>query len=163
MPARILSQSINSKDSGAYQVCGLHSEQYNTDYSKYFMYSPYLTWVQTNGQSASNVSGVLTVGGFMVGRTNFATTTGVFQTIGRVQNGTLFYYQPSQNQEVSTSNIFEVLACQDKPTTVKCGALLDFKTNNITEYGFASGVYIDGSTVYPGTANFRQCYAQNPR
>jgi hypothetical protein len=163
MPARILAQNVNGKDTGAYQTCGFVPEQYDIFAPQFFLYHPYLAWVQTNGQSASSVSGAITVGGSLVGRINYAAPSGIFQAIGRVQNGVLTYYQPVQNQETTTSNIFEVLACQDKPSTINCGALLDFKTNNITEFGFASGVYKDGSILYPGTANFFQCFSQNPR
>jgi hypothetical protein len=43
-----------------------------------------------------------------------------------------------------------------------CGTLLNFYQNDITQLGFASGTYYDGSTIYPGTGAFDMCAAQNP-
>lgn len=47
-----------------------------------------------------------------------------------------------------------------------CGELMDYdvinKPNEPKLFGFPSGTYYNGSTIYPGTGNFAGCNKQNP-
>jgi hypothetical protein len=115
--------------------------------------------VQTSGKEVQNVSGAIkTDNNFMIGRFNYITQIGTFQTVGKIINSNLVFYQPGDAQETITSGAFEVLTCQNAPVKLECGALLQFTSNNITSLGFDSGVYYDNTVLYPGTGQYNQCY-----
>lgn len=149
---------------GGYQICGASPEQYDILGSRYFLNHSSLAWVQTNGTSAKNVPGVIKTGPAqqMVARFNYITPTGTFQTIGRVLDITLFYYEPGNTVETLTLGTFEVLTCKPRPVTYECGTLLQYTANDVTELGFDSGTFYDGSTIYIGTGAMPQCFGQNP-
>lgn len=134
-------------------ICGSQPEDLDWKDPRYFLDHSSLSWVQTTGREARNVPDVIRVPphNYMVGRFNYIKPDGsIYQTIGRVLGSTMYFYQPGERRVETTTGAFEVLSCQKRDPELQCGTLLQFAVNNITELGFPSGTYIDGSTVYPG-------------
>jgi hypothetical protein len=133
-PGRILTQFVNGKEPGAYQICGGAPERWDINDPRYFFAHSQLSWVQTTGAEAKNVPGVIKTGDMkhLIGRFNYITPNGTYQTIGKVVDTTLYFYQPGDNSETTTTGAFEVLACQPRQPVLECGTLLEFTANNIT-------------------------------
>lgn len=98
----------------------------------------------------------------LVARINYITPNGTFQTIGKVQADKAYYFKPGNGGETITSGDFEVLTCQPREPVIQCGTLLQYTANDITKLGFNSGIYEDGSVLYPGTGDIDVCSNQNP-
>lgn len=164
-PGRIVSEFVNGKEPGAYQICVENAERYDFNDPRYFVKHPMLSWVQTTAPEAKYLPGVIKTGDmqFMIGRYNYITPNGTFQTIGKLQDTDFVFFQPGDNGYTVTRGAFEVLTCQPKEPVLQCGTLLQFTVNNITELGFNSGTFYDGSTIYAGSGNLASCWGQNPR
>jgi hypothetical protein len=149
-PGRILTQFVNGKEPGAYQICGGAPERYDISDPRYFVKHPNLAWVQTTGAEAQNVPGVIKTGAMnhLVARVHYFTANGTYQTIGKVQDSTVYYYKPGDAGETKSTGAFEVLTCQPSKPVIQCGTLLSLGANDITKLGFPSGTYTDGSVSF---------------
>lgn len=95
----------------------------------------------------------MNVGGHYVVRLNNTYFGAPVQSIAKIWIGTgqMWYKLPGSDVELTNPlNTWkiDVLACPP------CGSTVQFPENDIVAYGFPSGTYYDGTTLYPGTGVF---------
>lgn len=180
-PSRVMT-GINA---GAYSSCSngqLAGENYDKISPQYFYNHADLKWVQTTPLMASSVPGAVLVNGMFVGRKHIASKNGTYQQVGKIYGGKFYYKIPGKNGEFTSSTAdIDVLACvvcknggsgafcclngannANCSLIDPCGTLLNYPRFDVTQLGLASGVYYDGSIVYPGVGDFSVCGGQNP-
>lgn len=69
----------------------------------------------TNYTSYYKIEGALKVGYLYVGRINVTTSTGIFQQIGKIYAGFIYYRHPESGQEIIYGGPYEILACNTCP------------------------------------------------
>lgn len=110
-PGVAMIRTSSPSGAGAYQSYGAKPQCFDGVNAQFILKTSNLAWRTTTTLGVATILNTPMVGGNKIGRVNVNAPNGtIYQSIGRIVLGRLYYYKQGDTSESSTNN-FDVLVC----------------------------------------------------